>query len=694
MGELARPVAPAILENARHGKWWSRFYSFALVELGDVALPYLLNRIARKNSGFETELEAVRRIRPRNPRMLPHYLRALQSASEEEARVLVEGMANLGPVSVEAMTRLLGHAKAPYRALGALGLGRIGPPAQASLPALLDALKDEDSQVRVNAAWALGCIRQAPEAAPRSPKTMDAFWVAELRANPKNWSEHAVRHWLARPTFPASLTAGLAVRIREELEPNRLDEDFVCGLLQLLAMTSKARHAGLILDAMPLSEVLYAPAALGLARAGEGALGLIFDRAREDAGLKSEYDYFWEQAARYYRALAVWQVAARATPERAREIRRRMAAHPDIFMRFFAGPLPRITPKEKGRVRTKTFRAGDQQIIRTTTPLDFPVPLCIRAVERPAGSKRLYVLGEGGKLLTFLPTGTGAYRLDRFQDLNLLVLKRIQQATPMPIKWHALTSNRGGLVIAAGTNEEKRTVFCLFQDGKPEPLAVEFLPIRDLEELALGPDGRGLVALEYWHDVHWIRLRPRTRPCFEIEATRNGGFCCQVAGTLLSDGRTFVVTTHHAGLVAMRPRGPLAPVFWPGEKKQEEIRAQVARALPDDTLVCRTWDGDVRRIDPYTRRIFWKTHIELPGERIAASGDFWVALGRQNLVLGRTVDGAVLGRLPITEEKEAYPAGGDKRTHHRVLAFGPGPGEFVLAVRSQGPDMLVHFAIR
>lgn len=59
------------------------------------------------------------------------------------------------------------------RAMAASSLGEIGPPAKAALPALIEATKDQEAQIRVSAAWALWTVDQQSELA--KPVLIDAL---------------------------------------------------------------------------------------------------------------------------------------------------------------------------------------------------------------------------------------------------------------------------------------------------------------------------------------------------------------------------------------------------------------------------------------------------------------------------------------------------------------------------------------
>ena len=89
-----------------------------------------------------------------SPRVLIWRLQHVTSVAEGRR---VKGMlVDLGPAAVPALIEALGDEDAGVRRHAASLLGKIGPGAEAAVPALIAALKDEDGEVRLGAMWPWG----------------------------------------------------------------------------------------------------------------------------------------------------------------------------------------------------------------------------------------------------------------------------------------------------------------------------------------------------------------------------------------------------------------------------------------------------------------------------------------------------------------------------------------------------------
>jgi hypothetical protein len=97
-------------------------------------------------------------------------IQQLQQQSELEATVLLaemqtfktvasQALAGLGAESVEALVQLLSDPRPRIRRWAAQVLGQVGPQAQEAIPALIDAMSDEDEGVRTQVRQALDLIQ-------------------------------------------------------------------------------------------------------------------------------------------------------------------------------------------------------------------------------------------------------------------------------------------------------------------------------------------------------------------------------------------------------------------------------------------------------------------------------------------------------------------------------------------------------
>lgn len=96
---------------------------------------------------------------------VPDLARALQRDRLDV--VLTAALARIGPAAeaaVPALVTLVRHGDPGQRWRAARSLGRIGRPAVAAVPALVDALGDQESMVRAHAARALGRVQPADRA--------------------------------------------------------------------------------------------------------------------------------------------------------------------------------------------------------------------------------------------------------------------------------------------------------------------------------------------------------------------------------------------------------------------------------------------------------------------------------------------------------------------------------------------------
>jgi HEAT repeat protein len=111
--------------------------AYALVEIGEPAVPALVQALESKTTAREYAVIALQEAGPPAKAAVPALIRRLQEDDDP-------------------------HVRSP----SAYALGRIGPAAKAALPALTKALRDSDGHVRINAADALRRIDNSSAGVP------------------------------------------------------------------------------------------------------------------------------------------------------------------------------------------------------------------------------------------------------------------------------------------------------------------------------------------------------------------------------------------------------------------------------------------------------------------------------------------------------------------------------------------------
>ena len=107
---------------------------------------------------------SLRAIGPAAEAAVPALIEALKDEDSNVRGSAADALGKIGPAAVPALIEALRDDDSDVRYTAA-ALARIGPAAEAAVPALIEALKHDDSIVRFNAAYALGKIGPAAEAA-------------------------------------------------------------------------------------------------------------------------------------------------------------------------------------------------------------------------------------------------------------------------------------------------------------------------------------------------------------------------------------------------------------------------------------------------------------------------------------------------------------------------------------------------
>jgi HEAT repeat protein len=102
-----------------------------------------------------------------------YWLKLLGSDEEPAQQAAVEALSRLGQAAVPELIRALKDEDWQVRNQAAVALGVIGPEARAAVPALSELLQDEDKYLRSNAATAVGKLgREARSAVPELTKAV------------------------------------------------------------------------------------------------------------------------------------------------------------------------------------------------------------------------------------------------------------------------------------------------------------------------------------------------------------------------------------------------------------------------------------------------------------------------------------------------------------------------------------------
>jgi len=753
---MGKPALPALLRSLQaHDPERRRGAAAALGEMGrdaDEAVPALLSLVNDPlNSVRISGIQALGRIRSRPRESLGALATAITDTDAEVRIEAARAAARFGQEAVEWLPHMkdsLVHEPVRWSLLPVLVLS---DPEKASdvwgeMKNLLPEWGDSERHEIVREA--LSAFRECPDAARtafpllfegllfKNAPTREAFqtvldgidawgadvdplWADALKQAGPTWRfERAAGHFRRHPDALPAQRVDVAELLRGELskeEPSSLV--FRC-LMTLLVDSGREVDPALYLSVFRspskglFGEDAYYAALSGLTRGGPKALAALLDfrvpDPVEDGSIINPEAK--TRQARILLALAARDIVRTLQEEEAEVYRKRMASHRNRYMKIAADPGKWVASEGGKGIRRRSWTAGSLEVERISVDVTFPDSPDFRALEYVPGLEIWVALSREGTLLFLKPRPDGSLVATDIFDLESLS----HEAFPPPLQsdgeWGCLTVSTSGEFLAVGGEEnsgeeEKLSRILLFRAGCPKPLAAGRFPIRKLEELHLDERSNTIAALDYWSKVVWIRYDLSPVPKMEIVAEKEGGFCCQVAGTLLSDGETFVVTTHHGGLAAIHPERPLRPIFFPAE----ENRPQLARALPEDSLIFKMMnDAVVTRLDAVTGNNIWSSTIPSnPGKyalyRCAATEKYWAVYGADGIVLGRSSTGEILAYLPLANKDDCeVTASGDDRQNNRVLAFNPEGSEFVLAAwrceeKSEYMDprpMLIRFRIR
>ena len=156
--------ATALLDNnlaAEHTNPSQLSSSFGLSALGPAAVPFLLDALASEEWPLRAAAaDIIGDLGLQASQAVPRLIESLEDKSEWVRRNAVEALGNIGsPEATPSLVRLLTVDGFQFvRHNAALSLAKIGPPANAALPALHRALEDKSLYVRGNARLAISRI--------------------------------------------------------------------------------------------------------------------------------------------------------------------------------------------------------------------------------------------------------------------------------------------------------------------------------------------------------------------------------------------------------------------------------------------------------------------------------------------------------------------------------------------------------
>ena len=143
----AKAAIPALIEGLSSREVdIRRNAAFALGELGSEAEPALevLARAMRKDPDREVRRNAAFALGETGPVALPVLIKGLNNSDSGVRRNVAAALVRIGPPAVPSLIEMLNDSKPVIRQNAAGILGRIGPRAKEAIPALEQALSDED----------------------------------------------------------------------------------------------------------------------------------------------------------------------------------------------------------------------------------------------------------------------------------------------------------------------------------------------------------------------------------------------------------------------------------------------------------------------------------------------------------------------------------------------------------------------
>ena len=138
-----------------------------------VAAPYLLTLVKDPSTQVRNlAVDALSRIGADPKEAGPVLVEALRNPGQISPNLLSTALAKLGPAVIPEVATMLKDPKPSVRAQGAALLGRYGAAAKEAVPALTEALKDDQAVVAIQAARALWEIDQSLAGVPTLVKAL------------------------------------------------------------------------------------------------------------------------------------------------------------------------------------------------------------------------------------------------------------------------------------------------------------------------------------------------------------------------------------------------------------------------------------------------------------------------------------------------------------------------------------------
>ncbi|NQU21814.1 MAG: HEAT repeat domain-containing protein [Candidatus Nealsonbacteria bacterium] len=126
-------------------------------EFAKAAVPRLIEALKAPDQMVrETAAQALIDLDPDPEITRPLFDKLMEEASPEAVNTILDALASLGENAVPRLIKALEHADA--RARAAAIIARIGPAAKEAVPALIEALKDENAQTRCEVLFAIAAI--------------------------------------------------------------------------------------------------------------------------------------------------------------------------------------------------------------------------------------------------------------------------------------------------------------------------------------------------------------------------------------------------------------------------------------------------------------------------------------------------------------------------------------------------------
>jgi HEAT repeat protein len=143
-----------------------------LIQMGAVAIPTLLQALNDKS--MATRLLVAKTLGKMGVKNgIPILIQALNVMDRDVHELAVSGLIKIGAAAIPALIEALKDKDNQIRISAAWALGSIGETAKAAIPALIEALKDHNSRFRAIAGEALGAI--GGEAKAAIPALMEAL---------------------------------------------------------------------------------------------------------------------------------------------------------------------------------------------------------------------------------------------------------------------------------------------------------------------------------------------------------------------------------------------------------------------------------------------------------------------------------------------------------------------------------------